>query len=75
MLYFCYKMSAIEAKECGFISKIYKHDSQDQVWKHLESMATNMSFEVNRKYFLIINYKKCKILSLIEILILRASWR
>ncbi|XP_033230177.1 enoyl-CoA delta isomerase 2, mitochondrial isoform X2 [Belonocnema kinseyi] len=45
MLYFCHKMSVEEARECGFISKIYKDDSVDKVWKRLENMATNMSFE------------------------------
>lgn len=45
MLYFCHKMSAEEARECGLISKIYKSDSVDQVWKHLEIIVTTMSFE------------------------------
>ena len=51
MLYFCHKMSVEEARECGLISKIYKSDSEDQVWDRLENMATNMSFEVNIKNF------------------------
>ncbi|XP_051165537.1 enoyl-CoA delta isomerase 3, peroxisomal-like [Leptopilina boulardi] len=45
MLYFCHQMNPEEARECGLISKIYKSDSVDEIWKYLETIVTTMSFE------------------------------
>lgn len=39
MLYLGYKMSASEAKQYGFVSEVYKHDSLDKVWDYLNIVS------------------------------------
>ncbi|XP_017767447.1 PREDICTED: enoyl-CoA delta isomerase 3, peroxisomal [Eufriesea mexicana] len=39
MLYLGYKMSAIEAKQYGLISEVYKHECLDDVWLYLKKIA------------------------------------
>ncbi|XP_011645331.1 enoyl-CoA delta isomerase 2, mitochondrial [Pogonomyrmex barbatus] len=40
MLYLGYKMSAQEAKQHGFVSEVYNHDSLEEVWNYLNKIAT-----------------------------------
>lgn len=45
MLYLGYKMNAQEAKQYGLVSKIYNHDSLEEVWNHL-NMISSLSSQV-----------------------------
>lgn len=50
MLYLGYKMSALEAKQFGFVSEIYKHGSPDKIWNYLNTiskLSTEVLFVVN----------------------------
>ncbi|XP_070171577.1 enoyl-CoA delta isomerase 3, peroxisomal isoform X2 [Polyergus mexicanus] len=39
MLYLGYKMNAQEAKKYGLVSKIYNHDSLEEVWDYLNNIS------------------------------------
>ncbi|XP_026667248.1 enoyl-CoA delta isomerase 3, peroxisomal isoform X1 [Ceratina calcarata] len=39
MLYLGYKMNALEAKQYGFVSELYKSDQMDEVWRYLETLS------------------------------------
>lgn len=45
MLYLGYKMNAKEAKEYGLVSKVYNHDSLEEVWDNLNNIS-KLSSEV-----------------------------
>lgn len=40
MLYLGYKMNAQEAKQRGLVSKVYRHDSLEEVWNYLNKIST-----------------------------------
>lgn len=40
MLYLGYKMNAQEAKQHGLVSKVYNHDSLEEVWNYLNTIST-----------------------------------
>lgn len=40
MLYMGYKMNAIEAKQCGLVSEVYKHESFDDIWTYLRKVSS-----------------------------------
>ncbi|KAG5334539.1 ECI2 isomerase, partial [Acromyrmex charruanus] len=40
MLYLGYKMNAQEAKQYGLVSKVYNHDSLEEVWNYLNKIST-----------------------------------
>lgn len=40
MLYLGYKMNAQEAKQYGLISKVFNHDSLEEVWNYLNTIST-----------------------------------
>ncbi|XP_076685633.1 enoyl-CoA delta isomerase 3, peroxisomal [Andrena cerasifolii] len=40
MLYMGYKMNAIEAKQYGLVSEVYKHESLDEVWTYLRKVSS-----------------------------------
>ncbi|XP_011062907.1 PREDICTED: enoyl-CoA delta isomerase 2, mitochondrial isoform X3 [Acromyrmex echinatior] len=40
MLYLGYKMNAQEAKQHGLVSKVYNHDSLEEVWNYLNKIST-----------------------------------
>lgn len=40
MLYMGYKMNAIEAKQRGLVSEVYKHESSDEVWTYLRKVSS-----------------------------------
>lgn len=40
MLYLGYKMNAQEAKQHGLVSKVYSHDSLEEVWNYLNMIST-----------------------------------
>ncbi|XP_018402173.1 PREDICTED: enoyl-CoA delta isomerase 2, mitochondrial [Cyphomyrmex costatus] len=40
MLYLGYKMNAREAKQHGLVSKVYNHDSLEEVWNYLNKIST-----------------------------------
>jgi Delta3-Delta2-enoyl-CoA isomerase len=40
MLYLGYKMNAQEAKQYGLVSKVYNHDSLEEVWNYLNMIST-----------------------------------
>lgn len=45
MLYLGYKMNAEEAKKYGLVSKVYNHDSLEEVWGDLNNIS-KLSSEV-----------------------------
>jgi len=45
MLYLGYKMNAKEAKKYGLVSKVYNHDSLEEVWDDLNKIS-KLSSEV-----------------------------
>ena len=40
MLYFGEKLTAQEAAQVGFISRVYKADAVNDVWEHLEKISS-----------------------------------
>jgi len=40
MLYLGYKMNAQEAEQYGLVSKVYNHDSLEEVWNYLNKIST-----------------------------------
>lgn len=40
MLYLGYKMNAQEAKQYGLVSKVYNHESFEEVWNYLNTIST-----------------------------------
>lgn len=45
MLYLGYKLSAEEAKQHGLVSKVFSHDSLEEVWNYLNQVS-KLSSEV-----------------------------